>query len=137
MSNFKLNIFTPHGVVIRNLECNELVIPTTQGEINILKDHTHIISEIDTGVLSAKTANSTRYFSMTSGLVKVLGEDITILSTTAEKSEDIDMDRARNAKAKAESRLSEMDKISSSEQVKFKRKLDRANLRIKLKDLHK
>jgi len=137
MSNFKLNIFTPHGVVIKNLECDELVIPTTQGEINVLKDHTHIISEVDTGVLSAKTTNKTRYFSMTSGLVKVLGDEITILSTTAEKSEDIDLDRARNAKAKAESRLTELEKLSSKEQVKFKRKLDRANLRIKLRDLHK
>ena len=137
MSNFKLNIFTPNGVVIKGMDCDELNIPTTSGEINVLKDHTHILSEIDTGILTAKTSMGTRNFSMTSGLVKVLGEEITVLSTTSEKAEDIDIERAKSAKAKAESRLSNIDSLSSKEQVKFKRKLERANMRLKLKELNK
>lgn len=137
MSNFKLNIFTPNGVVINGLECMELNIPTTSGEVNILPDHTHVLSEIDTGILTAKTSMGDRHFSMTSGLVKVLGEDITVLSTTSEKAEDIDIERAKAAKAKAESRLSEIDSLSSIDQIKFKRKLERADIRIKLRELNK
>jgi F-type H+-transporting ATPase subunit epsilon len=137
MSDFKLNIYTPNGVVINGLECSELTIPTTTGEINVLKDHTHVLTELDTGILLAKTAMGDRHFSMTSGLAKVLGQEITILSTTSEKAEDIDIERAKSAKAKAESRLSEIDKLSSIEQIKFKRKLDRANIRIKLRELNK
>tara|TARA_B100001971_G_scaffold213155_1_gene245634 strand:+ start:231845 stop:232261 length:417 start_codon:yes stop_codon:yes gene_type:complete len=137
MSNFKLNIFTPNGVVIKGMECNELFIPTTSGEINVLKDHTHVLSEVSTGILTAKTGMGDRHFSMTSGLVKVLGEEITVLSTTSEKAEDIDIERAKSAKAKAQSRLSEIDKLTSIDQIKFKRKLERADIRIKLKELHK
>lgn len=137
MSNFKLNIFTPNGVVIKGMECEELNIPTTTGEINVLKDHTHVLSEVDTGILTAKTSMGTRNFLMTSGLVKVLGEEITVLSTTSEKAEDIDIERAKSAKAKAESRLSNLDNLSSMDQIKFKRKLERANMRIKLRELHK
>ncbi len=54
MSNFKLNIFTPNGVVVKELACDELIIPTKTGEINVLKDHTHLISELSTGCWSQK-----------------------------------------------------------------------------------
>lgn len=137
MSNFKLNIYTPNGVVINGMKCDELTIPTTSGEINVLKDHTHVLSEVDTGVLTAKTDMGDRHFTMTSGLVKVLGEEITVLSTTSEKAEDIDIERAHAAKAKAQSRLSELDKLTSIDQIKFRRKLERADIRIKLAEFNK
>ena len=132
MSNFLLNIYTPNGVVIRDLKCLELIIPTVRGEINVLPGHTHVLTELDTGVLTAKTDGSTRNFSMTAGLCKVLGDKITILSTTSERAEDIDIERAKVAKAKAESRLKGTDPLTDVEVIKFQRKLQRANTRLRL-----
>lgn len=137
MSNFKLNIFTPNGVVVKELACDELLVPTQTGEINVLKDHTHLISELGTGVVVAKAASGNRHFSVTAGLAKILGQEVTILSSTSEKAEEIDVERAKSAKAKAESRLKEVEKLTNTDFIKFQRKLERANIRIKLAELNK
>lgn len=136
MSNFKLNIYTPNGVVVKDLACDELFVPTQCGEINVLKDHTHLITELGTGTLTAKDASGDRHFSVHSGLAKILGEEVVILSTTSEKAEDIDIERAKAAKAKAESRLKNMEALTDVDHLKFQAKLDRANVRIKLAEMN-
>jgi F-type H+-transporting ATPase subunit epsilon len=138
MSNFKLDIYSPNGVVTKGLECTELLVPTTLGEINVLPGHTHVLSQVSSGILEAKQqAGSSRHFHMTAGLCKVLGDTVTILSTTSEDAEQIDLERARAAKAKAQSRLKEADKLTDELRIKYERKLERASMRIKLKEFNK
>ena len=135
MADFNLNIYTPNGVVIKGLDCSSLKIPTVRGEINVLPGHTHILTEVDTGVLTATTTSGDRHFSMTSGLLKVLGDEITVLSTTSERAEDVDLERAESARSKAESRLSGKESLTSVEMIKFQRKLERARARITVGNL--
>ena len=137
MSNFKLNIYTPNGVVVKDLACDELFIPTQNGEINVLKDHTHLITELGSGVLLAKGTSGDRHFAVHAGLAKILGTEVTILSSTSEKAEAIDVERAKAAKAKAESRLQNMEALTDVDYLKFQAKLTRANVRIKLAELNK
>jgi F-type H+-transporting ATPase subunit epsilon len=132
---FKLNLFTPKGVVIKDLECNDIVIPTVRGEINILPEHTHILTELSTGILTARTGSGVRHFSVTAGLCRVLKDTVTILSFTSEKSEDVDIERAKSAKAKAFDRLSGKESMSDIDLIKFRRKLERAELRIRIANL--
>lgn len=134
-AGFKLNLFTPKGAVIKDLECNDIIIPTVRGDINILPDHTHILTELSTGVMTVKTPMGARHFSVTAGLCRVLKDTVTILSFTSEKAEDIDVERAKSAKAKANDRLSSKDSLSDVEMIKFRRKLERAELRIRLANL--
>lgn len=135
MAAFKLNLFTPKGVVIKDLECDDLVIPTVRGEINILPEHTHILTELSTGIMTVKTSMGTRRFSVTAGLCRVLKDTVTILAFTSEKAEDIDIDRAKSAKARAMDRLSGKEPISDVDLLKFRRKLERAELRLRLANL--
>ena len=129
---FTLNIYTPGGVVVRGLKCESLIIPTVTGVINVLPGHTHILGQLSTGVMTAVTGMGHRHFSCTAGLVKVLKNEITVLSYTTEKAEDIDIERAKSAKAKAESRLHSKEMLSNPEYIKFQRKLERAVTRIQL-----
>ena len=134
MSNFKLNIYTPSGVVVKSTPCEELSIPTSSGMITVLKGHTHIITELGTGVLVVKLGNGqSRHFTMAGGLCKILGDNVTILAKTSEDGGDIDQERAQSALAKAESRLK--GSVSSVEVIKFQRKLERAKNRIKVANL--
>lgn len=132
---FKLNLYTPKGVVIKDLECNDIVIPTVRGEINILPEHTHILTELSTGVLTAKTPMGLRHFSVTAGLCRVLQDTVTILSFTSERAEDIDLERAKSAKSKAMDRLSGKENLTDVDLIKFRRKLERAELRLRLANL--
>jgi F-type H+-transporting ATPase subunit epsilon len=134
-SAFKLNLFTPKGVVVKELECNDIIIPTVRGEINVLPDHTHILTELSTGVMTAKTSMGVRHFTITAGLCRVLKDTVTILSFTSEKSDEIDIERAKAAKAKAIDRLSGRENLSDIDLIKFRRKLERAELRIRLANL--
>lgn len=134
MSSFRLNIYTPSGVVVDRYPCEELIIPTSTGLINILKGHTHMITELGTGVLTAKLGNGqSRHFTMAGGLCKILGKEITLLAKTSESSDTIDHERAKSALAKAESRLK--GSVSSVEVIKFQRKVERAKNRIKVANL--
>ena len=132
MSEFKLNIFTPNGIIIKGLNCESFIVPTINGEINVLPGHINLISELATGVLSAKTSMGSRNFSMTAGLLKVIGNEVNVLSTTSETAEQIDIERANAAKAKAESRLSGKEALTDVQTLKFQRKLERAKMRIHL-----
>jgi F-type H+-transporting ATPase subunit epsilon len=76
-----------------------------------------------------------RHFSVTAGLCRVLKDTVTILSFTSEKAEDIDMERAKSAKAKATDRLSGKESLSDVDIIKFRRKLERAELRLRLANL--
>jgi F-type H+-transporting ATPase subunit epsilon len=135
MSSFNLNIFTPNGIVLKGLECESFIVPTINGEINVLPGHINLISELATGVLTAKTGMGNRNFSMTAGLLKVIGNEVNVLSTTSEDSDNIDIERAKSAKAKAESRLKSDQVLDTVQMVKFKRKLERASMRIRLANL--
>jgi F-type H+-transporting ATPase subunit epsilon len=133
--SFKLNLFTPKGVVIKDLDCSDIVIPTVRGEINILPEHTHILTELGTGVLTAKTSMGARHFSVTAGLCKVMKNDVTIMSFASEKAEGIDIERAKTALTKAADRLSGKEALTDVDMIKFRRKLERAETRIRLANL--
>lgn len=134
MSNFTLNIYTPNGIVAAGYSCDELTVPTSTGQINILKGHTHLITKLTTGVLTAKVnATQNRHFTVAGGMLKVLGNQVTVLAKTSEKADAIDMERAKSALSKAESRLS--SGVASVELIKYQRKVERAKNRLKLANL--
>lgn len=136
MNDFNLNIFTPNGVIVKGLKSSSLTIPTSKGEINVLPGHTHMVSVLETGIMTAKTSEGNRHFTITSGLVKILGQDINILSTTSEHTDQIDIERAKAALAKANSRLqSSTEILTDVDRIKFQRKVQRAHTRIKLANL--
>ncbi len=129
---FTLDILTPSGVVVKDFKCTEVLVPTVQGEIDILEGHTHVLTKLSTGIVTAKDAEGKAWcFSVTHGTCKVLGQNISILSMTSESAEKIDVDRAKAALEKAEKKLSESI-ASDSELQKFRRKKERAEMRIKL-----
>ena len=135
MSFFSVNILTPHKVLAKDIPAESLHIPTTRGEINILPDHTHLIAKIDTGVLTCKGPSLHQRFMVTTGIVKVLKDKITILAQVAERAEEIDGERAKRAFEVAKSKISG-DEILDNEQLeKFRRKLSRALLRTELASL--
>lgn len=131
--SFKLNIYTPQGIIVDGYTCDELTIPTETGIINVLPGHTHLISELGTGIMTAKVGGQTRHFTLAGGLCKVLGDNITLLAKTSETSEAIDVERAKSALSKAESRMKEG--VQSAAVIKYQRKIERAKARIKAANL--
>jgi F-type H+-transporting ATPase subunit epsilon len=64
-----------------------------------------------------------------------MNETVSIISFTSEAAQEVDLERAKSAKAKAQSRLSGQSSLSEVELIKFRRKLERAEMRIRLANL--
>ncbi len=134
MKYFVVDILTPSKIVSKNMSAESLLIPTTRGQINILENHTHLVTNLSTGMLSVfgGADYADRHFALTSGVCKVLDNKIVILSNTAEENTDVDLERARLALKNAEEKLKHSENLSAEEFEKYSRKVERAKIRIQI-----
>src|SRR5262245_19104459 len=101
----QLEIVTPEKISLRET-VDEITVPGMDGELGILPDHTPLISQLKTGVLSYRQGSDKKQLHVSGGFVEVLPDRVSVLSDVAEKPEEIDLDRAQRAKQRAEKRLS-------------------------------
>lgn len=136
MNNYTVDVLTPYAIIAKDIPAEALLVPTERGQINVLKDHTHIVTKLDTGMLSVfgGADDPDRFFGITTGICKVLDNKVTILANVAEEAADIDKDRAIEALENAEQRLKESHGLSNEEIEKYRRKEERAKLRLQLHD---
>jgi F-type H+-transporting ATPase subunit epsilon len=134
MNHFTVDILTPEKVIARNIPGESLLIPTIRGQINVLPEHTHVVTRLSTGIVSvfAGGDDQDREFSVTHGICKVLDNKVTVLAHTSEESRNIDVDRAKRALENANSMMSSDKHLTEEEMVKYQRKAERAELRIQL-----
>ncbi len=136
MRYFSVDILTPSKIVARNIQAESLLIPAEKGQINVLENHTHVITKLTTGTLSifGGPDYGDRHFSITTGICKILDNKIIVLSNVSEESLDVDGERAKIALKNAESKLKNTEGLTLEEITKYQRKLERAKLRVQLSE---
>jgi F-type H+-transporting ATPase subunit epsilon len=98
----KFEIVTPERVVLKQ-EALQVTVPTTSGEITILPDHIPLVSVLQSGVIEVKRAdNVVEIMSVSGGFIEVLKDKIVILADTAERAEELDEERIKEAHKRAE-----------------------------------
>lgn len=100
-----MNTFTVHILAADRAlyegECESLVIPTPWGQYGILAHHCKAICAIKAGLLTYRApGDSDKYAAVSDGLVKIENNDVLVLVDTAERPEEIDINKAK-AKADA------------------------------------
>ncbi len=88
--------------VVAESEVDELLIPTTSGQIGVLPGHVDLVTEIQTGEIIAKKDQHTDYFAVFGGVAEIHGKEVTVLADRAEHAADIDLAAAEAAKRQAE-----------------------------------
>jgi len=101
---FQLEIVTPARLLVKDA-AEEAQIPGANGYLGILPGHAPLITELAVGVITFKTAGETRTLSVAWGFAEVLPDKVTILAEAAERPQEIDVERAKKAKDRAEQRL--------------------------------
>ena len=101
---FELEVVTPEKLVLRET-VDEVVVPGLGGELGILPDHTPLISQVQSGVLTYRKGTEKKSIHVSGGFVEILPERVSVLAEVAETPEEIDFQRAREAKAIAEKQL--------------------------------
>ena len=102
----KLEIVTPSGPVVSE-DVDIVTAPGVDGEFGVLANHAPLLSTIKIGVLSYQQDGKTETLMVNGGFCEVSNNKITFLAESAERGEEIDVDRAMRAKERAEKRLAE------------------------------
>jgi F-type H+-transporting ATPase subunit epsilon len=131
-----LEIVTPDRQVVRD-SVTEVSVPGKEGELGILPGHAPLLSLLKVGELSYVQKKLTHYLCINWGFVEVLPDRVIVLAQTAERAEEIDLDRARKAKERAEERLkkvSDFDIDMERARVALERSLVRIQVAGKARD---
>lgn len=100
-----LEIVTPEKKIY-SADVYSIYAPATAGGIGIYPGHTPIVTALDVGELRIDDGNGNKEeFFIAGGFLDICDDKAAILAKTAERSEDIDVERAEKAKARAEARL--------------------------------
>ena len=125
-----LEIVTPEKTVF-NGGVEEVTIPGVEGEFGVLMGHESLLSAVKFGELNFTKENKKSYYAVNTGYTEVTAQKVTILVESCEKAEDIDVDRAKRAKERAEQNLAKLTK-DDPDFEKIKDALARAEARIKV-----
>ena len=111
LKKFHLEVISPERVFYEgDVEMVELT--TTEGDIGVYADHIPLTSVVAPGVLTITESsgeNGIREAAVLEGFLEILPDRVTILAQSCEWPEEIDMNRALEAKARAERRLKSTD----------------------------
>lgn len=130
VEEMRLEVITPERIFyVGNVSMAELT--TTEGEIGVYPGHIPMTMVIAPGVLTITQADGTRKkAALMSGFLEILPEAMNILAEVAEWPEEIDQDRVKRARQRAEERLKK--KGGDVDLVRAELALKRALIREKL-----
>ena len=129
MSTYHLEVVSMDGLDFDG-EVQKLLLRTIDGDVEILARHTDYCTAIGMGTARVTMADGTeRKAACIGGMLSVLKGEVKVFPTTWEWSEEIDIERAKAAKAKAEERLSDQ-LLDKEARVRAEAKLYRALVRL-------
>jgi F-type H+-transporting ATPase subunit epsilon len=115
VSTFLLEIVTPERKVYAE-QVNMIIVKGVEGELGILPNHIPLVTPLKVAPVIVKQNGKDQYIAVNGGFMEVRKDKVVILAESAELPEQINVERAIEAKARAEQRLA-----SKQEQIDFKR----------------
>lgn len=130
MNTFSLKIVTPDGVQFDG-QAEELIVRTTTGDMGIMAGHINTVAPLGMGQAMVLMDGQWRYGACIGGMLSVVNGQVTLVPTTFEWAERIDVERANQSHQRAQSVLA--DKNASSTEIRLaearlKRALIRTNV---------
>lgn len=127
MTPFHLKIVTPDGLIYDG-QAEQLFVRTTGGDVGIMARHMNYVAPLGMGRAVVVSDGQRRTAACIGGMLSVVNGEVTLVPTTFEWSDEIDLQRAEKAFQKAESVLN--DSNSSSTDIRLaEAKLHRALVR--------
>ena len=106
MSDKKLHLkITTHEKVVFDEDVDEIYSKGTQGEFGILPGHIPFMTALDIGITKIVTNGAVKKFTTMGGIFQLTDNEATILTQASESADDIDVQRAEEAKKRAQERL--------------------------------
>ena len=123
----RLELVTPERLVLSE-DVDEVVLPGYEGEFGVLPGHTQFLAILNIGVLWYRKEGAVKKIALGGGFAEVTHDRVVVLADTAERADEIDLERAQRARDRAEARLKELtmdDETYAKAQAALKRALVR------------
>ena len=115
---------------IWDASAQEVILPSTTGQLGILSGHAPLLTALDVGVMRVRPEKEWVAIALLGGFAEVENNQVTILVNGAELGESIDKEAARKAYAEAEKSLNAVVNGSRQQQIQAKQALKRARARL-------
>ncbi len=126
----KLEVVTPDRLVLS--ENVDIVVATgSEGEFGVLHQHIPFLTTLQEGELRYRQGGNLQHMAVSGGFAEVTPEKVTILAEAAELAREIDIDRAKRARERAEKRLAAA-KREEFDHARTEAALRRAMVRLKV-----
>jgi F-type H+-transporting ATPase subunit epsilon len=131
---FHLEIITPKRVVFKG-EVTSFTAPGIEGGFQVLHSHAPLLSSLKIGEVKVIDAGGTELlYAVSGGFVEVRENTVVLLAETAERTNEIDAERAKAARDRAQKRLAEKKQETDIERARLS--LYRALNRLKISGVH-
>jgi F-type H+-transporting ATPase subunit epsilon len=109
-----------------------VVAPGEDGEMGILPHHAPLLTTLKPGVLRVRSDGREELFAISGGVMEVQPDIVTVLADAAERSDEIDISRAEEARRRAEASLAAGLPTNSEAYLAAQAALRRSNLRLQV-----
>lgn len=111
-------------------DAEEVILPSTTGQLGILSGHAPLLTALDTGVMRVRPGKDWVAIALMGGFAEIEENEVTILVNGAERGDTIDRNTADKAYKEAEGRLDKAQNGDNlQEQMKAKQAVKRARAR--------
>ncbi len=129
MAALSLKVVSQHEELFSG-EVDIVLAPGAQGQLGILPNHTPLIAQLAIGELVARVGEEEYAFAVHGGFLHVLPDEVIVLADVAERVEEIDIERAEEARQRA---LEMLEKSPPPEERRLtENALRRSRVRLKL-----
>ncbi len=107
-----------------------VVLPGAEGTMGILPQHSPVLTVLQYGVVTVRTKEEEQHFTVAGGVAEVQPDQVTVLADAAENVLEIDVQRAEEARHRAEEMLKQGIPQDSDAYLKMQAALRRSTLRL-------
>ena len=128
--SISLKVLAPNQNVFEG-DAEEVILPSTTGQLGILPGHISLVTAIDIGVLRLKVNSKWVSIALMGGFAEIESDEVTVLVNSAEIGSQIDQKEAEAALSKAETEFNKYTTAEKSpEKIKANNEVSKAQARL-------
>ena len=131
----KLSIVTADRTVLERDDVTRLVVPGAEGQLTLLPSHAALMTSLGLGEMIAYLPDGLEPIAIHGGFLQIANDEVKVLADAAEHADDINEDRADEARGRAQERLTAREPIGEGQfdLLRAQLSMQRALLRLRVR----
>jgi F-type H+-transporting ATPase subunit epsilon len=126
--SLNVRVITPDKTVWDD-QVDEVILPSTTGQLGILTGHAPLLSALDVGVMRVRPGKDWKSIAVMGGFVEVENNVVKVLVNSAELGDNIDQQTARSEYESAQQKLEQVSPDNRQAEIQAQQALKRARAR--------